>query len=146
MANPGDKHERFTLSFWYYDGTGKKVWKSSQIVELGPHESKQLLVHVPFTSSGVFVFAEAHSFSGKDLVNATRLTVTVPWLTVNLYILMVIAAVILSASGIGIAHLLGKAGLLALIIPRKARPPRVLVTGKEKPQQMMIRIRRIVMT
>jgi hypothetical protein len=135
MANSGDKHERFTLSFWYYDGTGKK-WESSQIVELGPHESRSMTVSVPFASPGVFdVIAEARSLPGKDLVNATKLTVTVPWLTVNLYVVVVVAAVILGTSGTGIALLLGRTGMAALggtgllpaIILKKPKP-RVRVT------------------
>jgi hypothetical protein len=107
MANSGDKNEKFTLNFWYYDGDGKKAWESSRLAELGPHESKQVLLSVPFTSPGIFdVVAEAHSVPGNELVNATELAVTIPWLTVNLYFLIIVAAVILGISGAGVALLL----------------------------------------
>ncbi|MEO9294491.1 MAG: hypothetical protein ABI347_02710 [Nitrososphaera sp.] len=135
MVNSGNKDEKFTLNFWYYDETGKKPYESSQVAELGPYESKQLLVDIPFTSPGIFeVTAEARSFPDNELVNAAQLTVTIPWLTINLYLLVVVAVVILGASGAVLALIMSRmgalaagAGLLALLLLKKPKP-RVRVT------------------
>ena len=111
LENLGGKEEEFTLNFWYYDQSGKKPYESSQLASIGPYESKQLLVDVPFTEPGVFeVTAEARSMPGDDLVNAVQLTFTIPWLTINLYVLVVVAVAILGASG-GVMAVLLRGGL-----------------------------------
>ncbi|MGI0040237.1 MAG: hypothetical protein ACREAO_10490, partial [Nitrososphaera sp.] len=136
MDNLGGKEEEFTLNFWYYDQSGNRPYESSQVAEIGPHESRQLLVDVPFTEPGVFeVTAEARSIPGGDLVNTAQLTVTIPWLAINLYVLVVVAVAILAASG-GVMAVLLRGGLAgagagtALFLLARKRKPAIRVTDR----------------
>ncbi|MGI0019182.1 MAG: hypothetical protein ACREAY_01785 [Nitrososphaera sp.] len=136
MDNLGGKDEKFTLNFWYYDQSGNRPYESSQVAEVGPHESRQLLVDVPFTEPGVFeVTAEARSIPGGDLVNTAQLTVTIPWLAINLYVLVVVAIAILGASG-GVMAVFLRSGLAgagagtALFLIAKKRNPAIRVTDR----------------
>ena len=134
MDNLGGKDERFTLNFWYYDQSGNRPYESSQVAEIGPHESRQLLVDVPFTEPGVFeVTAEARSIPDGNLINTGQLTVTIPWLAINLYIVVVVAVAVLGASAGVMAVLLrgglGSAGAgTALFLLTKKRKPSIRVT------------------
>jgi hypothetical protein len=136
LENLGGKEEEFTLNFWYYDQSGKKPYESSQVATIGPYGSKQMLVDVPFTEPGVFeVTAEARSIPGDDLVNTVQLTVTIPWLAINLYVLVVVAVAILGASG-GVMAVLLRGGLAgagtstALFLLAKKRKPTIRVTDR----------------
>jgi hypothetical protein len=101
--NSGTDQEKFELIFSYYDPTGKKAYESSQVIELAPGESRIINVNVPFTSPGTFdMIADVRSVPEGELLNTTQLRVTVPWLTINLYLLIVAAAVILGGSGASI--------------------------------------------
>ena len=130
MTNSGGKDEQFTLNFWYYGDDGKKAYETSQLAKIRPFESKQLVVSIPFTSPGTFdVTAEARSFPTDDLVTTTQLTATIPWLTINLYVLIIVATVIVGVSGAGLAIILSRMGALAaggsglaLLFLKKARP------------------------
>lgn len=130
MLNHGGKDEEFRLNFWYYDQEGTRPWESSQVARLGPYESKQLLVDVPFWQPGTFeVTAEARSVPGDDLVATTELTVMIPWLSINLYIVILVAIAILGGSGAFLALALragmaggAGAGLWLLFAGRKKTP------------------------
>lgn len=129
VENTGDDREEFVLNFWYYDDTGGRAYESSQAVVLGPMESGRLTVPVPFTSAGAFeVTAEARSVPAGDLLNTLQLTVTVPWLAVNLYLLVSIAIVILGSS-VGTVALLLTRGAHGRLLPGRggATAPRIRV-------------------
>lgn len=101
--NSGTDQEKFQLIFSYYDQAGRKAHESSQVVELAPGESRLVNVEVPFTSPGTYdIIAEVRSIPEGELLNTTQLTVTVPWLAINLYLLIVAAAMVLGGSGAAI--------------------------------------------
>lgn len=117
VENTGDDREEFVLNFWYYDETGGRAYESSQAVALGPMESERLTVPVPFTSAGTFeVTVEARSVPDGDLLNTLQLTVTVPWLAVNLYLLVAVAIAILGSS-VGTVALLTRGAHGRLLLP-----------------------------
>lgn len=149
MDNIGGKGEEFTLNFWYFDDSGKMVYYSTQVAEIGPYESKRLIVDVPFTESGVFeVMAEARSVPDGNLVNTVQLTVTVPWLAINLYVLVVAAVGILGATG-GLIIALLKRGIegrgTTLQALARSRNPAIRVTdsleGIEDEYDIFVEIR-----
>jgi hypothetical protein len=98
IENAGETPESFTLEFWYNDSTGRRAYETSRLVEIGPMESRQETLEIPFASPGTFeVTAGAVSASGM-LLSVTQLTVAVPWLAVYMYLLIIAAAVILAGS------------------------------------------------
>lgn len=118
VENSGPRYEKFQLNFWYYDQTGKKAYESSQEIEIGPFESKDSTVEVPFSSPGVFaVVAEARSVPEGNLINATQFTVNIPWLSIYFYTLVIAAVAIMGASSVAVA---------ILLIKRDVRTPAIL--------------------
>ena len=151
MHNLSGKEEKFTLNFWYYDQSGNRPYESSQVAEIGPHESRELLVDVPFTKPGSFeVTAEARSILDGDLINTAQITVTIPWLSINLYVLVVIAVAILGASG-GVMAVLFRGGLAgagagtALLLLLRKRKPAIRVTDRfasiEEEYDIIVKVR-----
>jgi hypothetical protein len=98
IENFGTTQESFVLEFWYNDGTGRRAYESSRTVEIGPMESRQETLEIPFASPGTFeVTAGAVSSTGA-LLSVTQLTVVVPWLAVYMPLLIIASAVILAGS------------------------------------------------
>ena len=142
IENRGDTREEFTLNFWYIDEGGRRAFELSRHVEIGPHESETLRVHIPFTSPGTYwVTAEARSVPDGDLLAWTQLTVTVPWLSVYFYVLIVVAVAIIGGSAIALILYLARNGMLiaagagagasgGAVLLAKKRKPRVRVAEK----------------
>lgn len=106
MVNRGPVHEEFVLELSYYDAHGKKAYQSFEVVGLGPHESRQVAVGVPFTSSGEFeVLVEVRSATTSNLLNSTGIQVSVPWLAINLYLVLAAAGAVLAAVIAALAYL-----------------------------------------
>lgn len=97
IANSGHSLEEFVLSF--SDG---RDYRSSTFVRVGAGGSSSVTAEISFASSGIFgITARAQSGAG-ELLDLTTLTVTVPWLDVYLYFLIVLQAVLAAVIGTGV--------------------------------------------
>lgn len=124
VSNAGDAPQSFVLKLWYNDDKGVRAFESSQEIAVGARESRQELAEVVFGSPGTFeVTVEARSMEG-DLLNTTQMTVEVPWLTVNLWLLVVVALAIIGESVAMVLYLLRRrkvaltVGGQAVVLPR----------------------------
>ena len=118
VDNFGPTYETFRLDFWYYDQSGDRAYESSQEIAIGPFETRELTMQVPFSSAGTFaVVAEARSVPEGNLINTAQFTVNIPWLSIYLYSLLSVAAAIIGASAAVVA---------ILLIKRNVQTPSVL--------------------
>lgn len=101
LVNVGYSPKELVLGF--ADG---KRYHSSTVVRVDAGESKNVAAQVPFDSPGTFgILAEVHSREG-ELLDSTTFTVTVPWLDVYLYLLIVLQSALAAITAGGIIILL----------------------------------------
>ncbi|WP_415283028.1 hypothetical protein [Candidatus Nitrososphaera sp. FF02] len=101
-SNAGDSDESFILRFWYSDENGTRAFESSRD-HPGTAPVHAVGGRDPVCAAGGFaVTVEALSVPGGALLNATQLTVTVPWLVVYLNTLLVVAGAIFAGSVLGL--------------------------------------------
>ncbi len=99
VTNAGPRDETFQLNFWYFDQSGRRAYESPRDVDIGPFETKEFLVQVPFSSAGMFsVIAEARSLPEGELLGGAQFTVNVSLLSIYSGVLLAAAAAVLAAS------------------------------------------------
>jgi hypothetical protein len=99
ITNNNPQAEAVRLYFLYNDGQPSSAYNLSQLVEVGPFESRTVTAEIPFKSPGLFdVTMEAWSVSAGSMLGSTQLSVPVPWLMVYLYPLMGLAVAIVTGA------------------------------------------------
>jgi PGF-pre-PGF domain-containing protein len=114
FINKGITTEELVLRFWYPDPAGGDiVYEAEQTITAGAGESIVEEVKIPFSSPGLYdVMIEVESEDG--ILSTTDIVVDVPWLTVYLYILMVIAIVVVLASIAYVIYAMRRSGLFII--------------------------------
>jgi len=104
VVNRGQEHEAFDLLFSYFDQSGKEAYSSSRLVEVGPLERTQFALEIQFDSPGTFqVNIEARSIPEGKLLSTSQQLVEVPWLEVNLYLLVMAIIAVLGGTAAALA-------------------------------------------
>ncbi|NWG36793.1 hypothetical protein [Nitrososphaera sp.] len=99
VVNGGERAESFELLFSYHDQSGKLAYSSSRLVEVGPLEKSRFTLDIPFDSPGTFqVSIEARSVPEGRLLSTSQQLVEVPWLEVNLYLVILAVVAVLGGS------------------------------------------------
>ncbi|MEM2140877.1 hypothetical protein [Nitrososphaera sp.] len=107
VKNAGGSMERFLLNIRYFDQSGKVAYDTSQRIEIGPYESSQMIVQVPFTTSGDFVISlDARSEAENRILGTAQIEVAVPWLAVNMHLIIATAAATFAGAGTMLAYIL----------------------------------------
>jgi PGF-pre-PGF domain-containing protein len=96
ITNAGDSDKELEIRYWYSNGAGI-AHEGRQTVAIGARASTTNTVEIPFSSAGSYdVMIEVASRDGT--VATTDIVIEVPWLSVYLYILVLIAIVVVVAS------------------------------------------------
>lgn len=98
ITNKGSNHDLLVLRVGYTDSAGARMeYQVEQMINVGAGELITKEVKIPFSSPGLYnIMVEVVSKDG--IMSSTDIAVNVPWLTVYLYILIVIATVVVAAS------------------------------------------------
>ncbi|AFU57825.1 putative cell wall-anchored protein [Candidatus Nitrososphaera gargensis Ga9.2] len=98
IENKGDIGQELMLRYWYSDPTTKmRIYENKETVMVGAGQSIVKIFEVPFTSPGDYsLVIEVESKEGT--VSTTDIAINVPWLTVYLYILVIIAVIVIGVS------------------------------------------------
>ncbi len=98
IENKGEIGQELMLRYWYSDPTTKmRIYENKETVMVGAGQSIVKIFEVPFTSPGDYsLMIEVESKEGT--VSTTDIAINVPWLTVYLYILVIIAVIVIGAS------------------------------------------------
>ncbi|HEX7031771.1 MAG TPA: hypothetical protein VF172_02105 [Nitrososphaera sp.] len=95
ITNTGRAPEKLTLRYWY--GSGDTRYENSQQLTISNGEYIAQRIEVPFSSTGSYnIMVEARTEDQSILT--TNIVVEVPWLAVNLYLLVIIAVAVVTAS------------------------------------------------
>jgi hypothetical protein len=74
------------------------VYEGEQVMTINGGESRVQTVDIPFGSAGVYEIMIEAMAQDQTLATTTIIAVEVPWLAADLYILVLIAAVVVGAS------------------------------------------------
>jgi len=107
VANRSDSQEQFQLDLRYFDQTGRVAYESVEVIQADAHKTGQMMIEVPFTSAGDFVVnLDARAMDDNRLLGTAQIEVMVPWLAVNMYVIIVTAAATLAGAGATMAYIL----------------------------------------
>jgi hypothetical protein len=98
ITNKGSNPDVLMLRVGYTDSAGARMeYEVEQTINVGAGQLITKEVKIPFSSPGLYnIMVEVISKDG--IMSSTDIAVNVPWLTVYLYILIVIATVVVAAS------------------------------------------------
>jgi hypothetical protein len=98
ITNENGAEEEIVLRYWYSDPeSGTLLYEGNQTVTVGAGQSLTYTVDIPFYSEGISdIMIEAKS--GDGTIASTDIAVSVPWLTVYLYVLVAVAAAVVLIS------------------------------------------------
>jgi hypothetical protein len=130
ITNEGTVDEIVELKYWYADRTGNRLYESSEQLFITSGDSIQKSVEIPFSAPGNYdIVVEAQTLEGAT--SSTSINVTIPWLSVNLFIIMGIAA----------ALLIAVAGIVTYMLKFKPRKPEVSIVRSAKTERVQLKIK-----
>lgn len=103
ITNKGDAAEELTLRYRYADSAGRTAYEGEMRLMVDANQTAARTSEIPFYSAGSYdVMIEATSKDGTLAV--TSIAIDVPWLAVNLALLIVIAVIVVAASVASVAY------------------------------------------
>jgi hypothetical protein len=107
VQNGGSEPEQFVLNYFYMGEDGRKAYESSNSLALGPSEIREEEIKIPFTKPGHYKLV-VEGKSMNDTLKFTQIDIEVPWLIINLYLVIIAAVVVL----------VGTAATMAILVSR----------------------------
>jgi hypothetical protein len=112
ISNTGKTDENLTISYWYTDQSGNRVYEGSQNVYVKAGQMLHSKASIPFAAPGDYkLFVDARTASGA--ISTTNLDITVPFLSAYLiFVVEAVAAIVSTATGVVIYSIKSKGRMM----------------------------------